>query len=624
MSRLVYVVAFAMGAFQLYSSIVRVLDPVILQNLHLMFSLVLIFLTGINKAAKAGKKPFWMLLPAAMLVLALIGTLYVHINYFEMVYRVGRSSQLDLLIGAILIVVVLEATRTTFGPAIPILTVIGIAYMFAGPYMPGILYHGGFSAKRVLATLATSFNGLYGTLLGSSATFIALFMLLGGFLTKTGAGKFFVDVALAIGGRFRAGPGLATVAASGLMGSINGSAVAVVAATGTFTLPLMTERGYKPEFAAAVCSVASTGGMILPPVMGVGAFIMAELTGTPYGLVALYATIPALLYYLLCAAVVVVRAKKVGLLTIPKEQVPNLSKTLREGAAFLLPIISIVACLSMGYSTTKAALYSIGLLVLIYLATLLRRTPKALLRFDGYKPLLDGLVDGAMACIGVAATMASVGILTNCIVATGLANRLVSLILGIGQENPLICLFITMVLTLIFGMGVPTTAAYIILAMMAAPALINIGLPVLPVHMFIFYFAAIANLTPPVAPSTIVAAKMANANYVLACVDALKMSLAAFVLPYIFVMRPAMMLMGDFWSVVDVVGTSIVGLISLAFFTERYVVERTSLLQQAALLAAALLLIFPLPLLFSAVGILLFGGVLVVQAKAKAAQSACL
>jgi TRAP transporter 4TM/12TM fusion protein len=613
MEKVIYIIALGMGVFQIYNSLFRNLEPLRLQNFHLMFALVLIFLNSIKGYVSGKKKGWTVVLPFLGLTGSLLSTLYVNFKYDEMVMHVGRSTTVELIIGAILLVVILLATKESFGIAIPILIVIGIIYMFTGPYLPGIFYHGGFNIKRVIASLITSFSGAYGNLLNTSATYIALFMILGGFMNKTGAGNFFVQLALSIGGRFRAGPGLTAIAASGLMGSINGSAVAVVATTGVFTLPLMKDRGYKPEFAAAVCSVASTGGMILPPVMGVGAFIMAELTGNTYATVAISALVPALLYYLMAAAVVIVRTRKMGLQPIPKEELPKVIPTLKEGAAFLLPLFSIVYCLAVGYSTTMAALYAIAILIGVYLVMSLVKSPSSMLKASTYKPLIDGLADGALSCIGVAVTMAAVGILNNCVVSTGLANRLVSVILRLGNEGAIVSLIITMLLTLLFGMGVPTTAAYIILAMMAAPSLVRIGLPVLPVHLFIFYFATIANLTPPVAPATIIAGRMADANYVKACGHAMKMCFSSFIIPFIFVLRPAMLLQGDLIEILDVVGTAFLGLLAFAFLVEQYVFTKTRVFEQVLLAVATVCLLLPLQWYFSLTGIICLVSVILSQ-----------
>ena len=615
LEKVVYLIALAMGIFQIYTSLFRSMNPIKLQNIHLMFSMVLIFLGSINNLLKSDKKPWHLIIPIIGLVFSVVTTFYIQISYDDMVLRVGRSTTLDLIIGGILLVTVLLATAESFGKAIPCLIIIGIIYMFVGPYLGGIFYHGGFSLKRVISSLVTNFSGCYGSLLNTSATYIALFMILGGFMTTTGAGNFFVQLALCVGGRFRAGPGLTAVAASGLMGSINGSASAVVATTGVFTLPLMMERKYDREFAAAVCSAASTGGMILPPVMGVGAFVMAELTGNTYAAVALAAVVPALLYYLMIVGVVVIRAKKMGLQPIPREELPKLGPTLREGALFLLPLLSIVYCLAAGFSTTKAALYSIALLIIVYLLKILVKSPRELLVLKTYKPLVDGLVSGAKSCIGIAVTMAAVGILNNCVVSTGLANRLVNMILSLGNEGQLFSLVITALLTILFGMGVPTTAAYIILAMMAAPALVKIGLPLLPVHLFIFYFATIANLTPPVAPATIIAGKMANANYVKACGHDMKMCLSAFIIPFIFVMRPAMLLQGSVLEIINVVGTAIIGLLAFASFAERYLMRKNTILEEALLLCASVVLLLPLDWYFSLLGIICIAVVLLLQKR---------
>lgn len=621
LDKAVYLIALAMGVFQIYTSLFRSMDPIKLQNIHLMFSLVLIFLGSAVKILKSEKKVWNLIFPVLGLIFSLVTTIYIQVSYDEMVLRVGRSTTLDLIIGAVLLVTILLATAESFGKAIPCLIIIGIIYMFAGPYLGGIFYHGGFSVKRVISSLVTNFSGCYGSLLNTSATYIALFMILGGFMTTTGAGNFFVQLALCVGGRFRAGPGLTAVAASGLMGSINGSASAVVATTGVFTLPLMTKRKYEPEFAAAVCSAASTGGMILPPVMGVGAFVMAELTGNTYAAVALAAVVPALLYYLMIVGVVVIRAKKMGLQAIPAEELPKFGPTLREGALFLLPLLSIVYCLAAGYSTTKAALYSIALLIVVYLFKVVVKNPRALLELKTYRPLLDGLVSGAKSCIGIAVTMAAVGILNNCIVSTGLANRLVNMILSLGSDGQLYSLIITALLTILFGMGVPTTAAYIILAMMAAPSLVKIGLPLLPVHLFIFYFATIANLTPPVAPATIIAGKMANANYVKACGHAMKMCLSAFIIPFIFVLRPAMLLQGSAGEIINVVGTAIIGLLAFASFAERYLMRKNTWFEEALLLIASVLLLLPLEWYFSLVGIACIAAVLLSQLQWKKHQT---
>jgi TRAP transporter 4TM/12TM fusion protein len=603
--KVIFYLAVIMALFQLNNSIFPGIDPIPLQNMHLMFSFVLIFLVAIKKELLNDKSKYRILWSTAILILAMIATLYIQFNYKEMVQSVGQATKIDLLIGVILLIVTLEATHVTFGKAIPILIVIGIVYMITGPYFSGIFYHGGFSYKRIISTLVTNFSGLYGSLLMTSATYIALFMIFGGLLTTTGAGQFFVDIAMVIGGKYRAGAGLAAIIASALMGMINGSAVAVVATTGVLTIPLMMKRGYKPDFASAISSVASTGGMILPPVMGVGAFIMAELTGNTYARVAYCAIVPAILYYTLCASVVIVRVNKMGIEPLPPEDIPDPKKTIREGILYIVPIIGLIYALSSGYSTSRAALISIALLILVKILKIIVSEPRKILELNNYKSIVEGLAEGGKSCIGIAVTMASVGVLSNTLISTGLANRLISMILQMGSEGAFFSLCITAVLTLILGCGVPTTAAYIVMAMMAAPTLIKIGLPVLGVHLFIFYFAAVANLTPPVAPATIVAARIANSNYVKACGQGMKMCISAFVLPFIFVFREEMLLQGNLFDIINVVGSAFVGLVALSFFMERYIFAKNTILQQIVLAISSVLLILPLQLKYTITALVL-------------------
>lgn len=611
----IFYIAVAMALFQLYNSIFPGIDPVALQNMHLMFSFVIIFLGVIKKELLNDKSKYRVLYSIAILILALGATLYVQFNHTEMVLRVGQATKMDLIIGVILLIVTIDATRVTFGKAIPIIIIIGIAYMITGPYFSGILYHGGFSYKRIISTLVTNFSGLYGSLLRTSATYIALFMIFGGLLTTTGAGQFFVDMAMVIGGRYRAGAGLAAIIASGLMGMINGSAVAVVATTGVLTIPLMIKRGYNPSFAAALSAVASTGGMILPPVMGVGAFIMAELTGNTYAMVAYSALVPALLYYTLCASVVVVRVNKIGLQPLPAKDIPDAKSTMREGILYIVPILGLIYALARGYSTSRAALIAIALLIVIKILKIIVTEPRKILDVNSYKSIVEGLAEGGKGCTGIAVTMACVGVLGNTLISTGLANRLINMILQLGNEGALFSLIITALLTIVLGCGVPTTAAYIVMAMMAAPTLVKIGLPALGVHLFIFYFAAIANLTPPVAPATIVASRISNSNYVEACGYAMKMCISAFVLPFIFVFRKEMLLQGNIFDIIHVVGSAFIGLVALSFFMERYIFTKNTILQQIALIICSVMLILPMQIGYTILAIVLISMVIFQQRK---------
>jgi TRAP transporter 4TM/12TM fusion protein len=616
---LIYGVALAMAFFQLYSSAVRTITPILLQNIHIAFAYSLIFLTAIYKAARSSHPLIKRVIYATLLVISLVATTYIHLNYDNLIMNVGMAGPVDILIGILLVIVTLESTRSSFGLPIVILTLVCIAYMFAGPHLPGILYHGGFSLRRVVSTLTISFGGMYGSLLGVSATFLALFMLFGGILGKSGAGEFFMDLAMGIGGKTKAGPALAAVISSGLMGSINGSAVANVATTGTFTIPMMKDRGYEPEFAGAVEATASTGGMLLPPVMGVGAFIMAELTGISYGRICVAALIPALLYYLLCGAAVIFHSNKLNLKKMNAADIPSVGRTFKKGFYYLIPIVVIVYYMSQGYSVTKSAIAGITTQIAIIILKAFIGAPSNLLRLKCWKPLLDGLVDGIQSVIGVAVTLACVGMMVDCIVSTGLAHRLVIMVLTIGKNDPLMSLIITMLIALFFGMGVPTTASYILLATMAAPALVEAGLPLLPVHLFCYYFTIIGSVTPPVGNAAIVASRMAGANYNKTCYYAVLLALSGFLLPFLFVFRPELLMQGDILAILDVTLTCTLGLLALAAFFERWLLISTTLPEQIVLFAAASMLIYPSPLWLSAIGVALVCMVIVFQRKKRSA-----
>jgi TRAP transporter 4TM/12TM fusion protein len=607
----IFIICLFMGIFQIITSTFRFLSPIPLQNIHIMIAYVIIFLLAMEKNNKTSSSIVYTI----FILLTLVATIYIHINYENIVQNVGQFSFADYTIGLLLILITLEATRSSFGIAIPLLTIIFLIYMFVGPYLPGILYHGGFSLKRVISTATISFGGMYGTLLNVSATFLALFMIFGGMLGYTGASEFFMNLALAVGGKMRSGPAMAAVISSGLMGSINGSAVANVATTGVFTIPMMKERGYEPHFAGAVEAAASTGGMILPPVMGVGAFVMAELTGISYAKIAGAALIPALLYYLLIGATIVLHSKKLNLKIEQNSNLPPVWKTLKNGFFHFIPIAAIIYCMVKGYSVTKAGLMGIWTEVIIFVAITILKNPKEAFRKERWLPVLEGVVDGMKGLTGIAATLACVGIMVDCIVSSGLAHRLVGIVLSLGGRSQFLSLFITMIIALIFGMGVPTTASYIILSTMAAPALIQAGLPLLSVHLFVYYFTIIGAITPPVGNACIVASKMASANYNKTCFEAIKLSASAFILPFIFVFRPELLAQGSFLEIVEVAFTATIGLIVLSMTFERIMLVETNIFEQILLIGIGLILIYPAPLWLSIIAIIILAGIYLIQKK---------
>lgn len=585
----IMVLSVAMALFHIVNAQAFLFAPFPTQNIHLFFAFVLIF----ARMAAARHKRAGLALYMSLVLLAVVATGYIQLQMDELQLTAGVLRWRDTVIGLLLILLALEASRTVFGLAVPILTVAAILYMMFGPLMPGILYHGGFTFQRTIASLTTTFTGIYGGLLNVSATFIVMFMIFGGLLNATGAGQFFMDIALCVGRRFRAGPAIASVVSSGLMGSINGSAVANVATTGVITIPLMKRSGFRPEFAASVEASASTGGMILPPIMGVSAFVMAELTGIPYAQIALGALIPALLYYLLIFVSVLLRANRTGIHAQGQGDHEPMRSILRRGWYNAIPLGAVIYCLFSGYSPTQAGLYGIYAVLLVYLASrIVTEGPNSLAGAAFWRRIRDGLVEGASNAIVVAAILAAVGVMVQAIVATGLAHRFVFQLL-LTADTTWAVLFMTLGAALFFGMGVPTTASYILLASLLAPALVKYDVPLLAAHLFIYYYTVIGNLTPPVGSAAIVAARLANAKFLGTCFTALRLSFVALVIPFMFAFNPELLWQGDPVAILKIAVSSAVGLIALAAAWEGYFIGPTSIPERAGLLVGGALLLVP-------------------------------
>ena len=615
------ILAFTMAVFQIYSSLYRPLSDITLQNVHIAFAYTLIFLGSMIDAEGKKFSTLRRVIYGLAIVVSLVCISYMLINQRTLIANIGRQDQSAYVIGALLAIVTLYATYKSFGPAIPILTMIIISYMVWGRYLDSpIFFHGGFSARRIISTLNISFGGMYGTLLNVAATFLALFMIFGGLLGKSGASEFFMKLAMAIGGRTKAGPALAAVIGSALVGSINGSAVANVATTGPFTIRMMKDRGYKPHFAAAVEAVASTGGMFLPPIMGVGAFIMADITGISYARIIFYALVPALLYFLVCTVVVILQSEKLNLSVVSNEDIPPLGKTFREGFFYLFPIIAIIWALVVGYSITRAGLFGIFVLLAIIVIKIFvvnRNDIWNIFRYATWKPLVEGSVDGIRSLIGVSATMACIGMMVDCLINTGLTNRLLAVIVQFGAQQQLMSLLLITIVALVIGAGIPTTATYILLATMAAPPLVEIGFSLISVHLFLYYFALIGSITPPVGNAAIVAAKIGEADYYKTCFVSMKMAAAAFILPFIFIYRNELLMIGYFMDCLDAIVTCAIGLVLLCCFFERFMFIRCTIWEQIALLIASIMLIFPFPLFISGIALMVAIIIAVRQFKAR-------
>ena len=554
MALIVSAIAITFSLFQLYTSVFGVLDAHLQRAIHLSFGMALIFLMYPTRASwsKTSVHPLDVLL-------SIIGAalpMYVVVFYSDLVLRSGQITSEDMIVGTLGILMVIEAARRVVGWPIVIVAILFMVYGFAGPYMPDILAHRGLDVGDVVSHLYFTTEGVFGIPLGVSSTFIFLFILFGAYLETTGLGKFFIDIANALAGWAAGGPAKVAVLSSGLMGTVSGSSVGNVVGTGSFTIPMMKKMGYSKEFAGAVEAAASTGGQLMPPIMGAAAFLMAEFMGVPYLDVVKAAAIPAVLYYTGVWIGVHLEAKKNGLKGIPRDQLPKFKELFVERGHLALPLFGIIYLLVAGYSPTRAALAAI---VLAIIASFLRKSTRM-------KPMeiIQGLEKGAKGVLGVMIACASAGIIIGIVTKTGVGLKLAGALIDLAGGMLLPAMFFTMVTSLILGMGVPTTANYVITSTIAAPALIQMGVPLMAAHMFVFYFGIIADVTPPVALAAFAGAGISGGNPMKTGVEASKLAVAAFVIPYIFVLSPAILMINTtagelIWALL----TALIGMVGL-------------------------------------------------------------
>ena len=603
---IISVIAISMSAFQFYTGGFGSLFGLYQRAIHLAFTLCLIFLIypGTKKSFDINKEK----IPWYDVILALLGPvvcLYIVVFFKQIAIRVGLPSTMDLVVGVLAIILVLEATRRIIGSALPIVVSVFLIYSYFGQIMPGFFAHRGYSIERIIEHLYSGTEGIFGIPLGVSASFVFLFILFGAVLNKTGMGKFFIDVAMAVAGHTIGGPAKVAVIASGFMGSINGSSVANTVTTGSFTIPLMKSIGYRKDFAGAVEAAASTGGQILPPVMGAAAFVMAEFLGIPYIKIAMAAAIPAIIYYVAVMTMVHLEACKYGLKGLPKERLPKLSRVLKEKGHLLLPILGLVYLLIRGYTPIFAAFWSIVMSILISMV-------KAETRLN-LKTLGEAFEDGAKSALGVAAACACAGMVVGCVTLTGLGLKIANGLVMLGHGNLMLTLFFTMIASILLGMGLPTTAKYIILSIMAAPALVDLGVNPLAAHLFILYFGVIADLTPPVAVAAYAAAGISGGNSMKTGFIAVRLAVAGFMIPYIFALDPGLLFIDStILHTAVLIITSLAGVLALGAAAGGYLIDHVKLHERIILIISALALLRP-GLSTDIVGIVLLVGVIFLQ-----------
>lgn len=609
--KIITAICLSFTCFQLYTAIFGVLDAHLQRAVHLGFGLALVFLLkpSFHKDRSSSVHP-WDLLLA---VLGAACPAYVVLQYKELVGRAGLMTTEDYIVGAVGVVLVIEATRRIVG--IPMVTVVAVflAYAFLGPYMPDAISHRGVTPEQLVGHLFFTTEGIFGIPLGVSSTFIFLFILFGAYLESTGLGRFFIDIANAIAGWAAGGPAKVAVLSSGLMGTVSGSSVANVVGTGSFTIPMMHKLGYDKEFAGAVEAAASTGGQLMPPVMGAAAFLMAEFVGVPYIDIVKAALIPAILYFMGVWLGVHFEAKRKNLKGVPREELPKPLDILKERGHLAIPLIVIVYLLVTGYTPMRAALYAIGLSIV---AACTRKSTRLSLA-----DIFNGLIAGAKGILSVLVACAAAGIIIGVVTKTGVGLKMASALLDLAGGMMLPSMFFTMITALILGMGVPTTANYVITSTIAAPALMQMGVPVLAAHMFVFYFGIIADVTPPVALAAYAGSAIAGGNALRTGVNASKLAIAAFIIPYVFVLSPEILMINAtvpnlLWSL----STAIIGMIGVSSALIGYLTGNLNGVQRALLFLGGLLMIYP-GLVTDAAGLGVIAGIYVFQRRKKSAAA---
>ena len=583
MKKFLYIIAILVSFYHLYAAAFG--PPVTLKHrsLHVAMMLSMAFIMYPFSPKCSNKKVAWY--DWIFVVLSCLVPIYVWTDFLGVVERAGRASDSDMWIATLLVVLVLEASRRVTGWALPILSLTFIAYGLFGRDMPGIFAHRGYNWTALSNHFFANTEGIYGTSVSVAASYIFLFILFGCVMNKCGMGQFFNDLALSLAGGSKGGPAKVSVIASGFLGSINGSAIANVVTTGAFTIPLMKKTGYSKEFAGAVESSASVGGQLLPPIMGAAAFIMAEMLGVQYSEIVIWATLPALLYYLGIMIQVHLRAAKDGLVGLPKEKLPNVSAVIKEKGHLFIPILFLLYMLFFSGRTVINAAF------LTIIVTIVVSQFNASTRM-GFKDIVDALADGAKQTVSVAIACACVGIIIGVSSKTGFGLTIANTIIAIGEQSLLFTLIFTMITCMILGMGLPSIPAYIITATIAAPALAKLGIPAAAAHMFSFYFAMFANLTPPVALAAFAAAGLSGGDPMKTGLQSVKLSIAGFIVPFMFVYSPQLMLINTTWAQgIWVTLSASLGVFLIAVATEGYVYAPVNAVYRIIAAAGALCLI---------------------------------
>mgnify|MGYP003871790415 CR=1 FL=1 len=583
---LLKVLAISMSLYHLWAATFGSPEAMMHRSIHLTFTFGLIFLVSIS--SRKSNQSISLITDILLLAGSILAMGHIFLNYDYVVTRypyVQSLSGWDFWLGILVTLLLLEASRRAIGPALPLTAAAFLLYGLFGQHLPGILRHTGFSLETLVDQLYLTTEGIFGIPLGVSATYVILFVIYGSFLEESGTGEAFTQFAVSLVGGTRGGPGKISCVSSSLFGTISGSAVANVMVDGWLTIPLMKRAGFRPDFAAAVEATASTGGQIMPPVMGAAAFVIAEFTGISYIDICKHALVPALLYYLALFMAIHFEASRSGLMGIPRQERPRLQRVLVEKGHLFVPILVIVYFMIGGYTPMLACLYAIASVL-----------PMSFLRKESrmdLKKILRALEGGARNMLAVAAACACAGIVVGIINLTGLGLKFTGLMLDVAGGSLAPALILTMLTGIILGMGLPTTAAYIVQAALLIPGLIKLGVPVIAAHLFVFYFAIISAITPPVAMAVYAAAGIGGSNVWKTGIQAVRIGATGFVVPFMFVYGPSLLLIGSLGEVLTTTLSASLGVILLSAGLMGWFMGETRRWQQVVLVAAAILLIKP-------------------------------
>jgi len=552
------VIALSMAAFQLYTALTVSFSPMVQRSVHLAFALSLLYLITPTRKG-AGRLDLAARCVAA--ALGLVVTLYAAVEFTNPgIFRAIDPTVTDIVFGSILLVLLLDATRRVAGPSLAIIAALFLSYAFVGPWLPGLAGHPGFTYSEVISSMYIRLEGIFGTALGASATYVYVFILFGAFIIRMGGGEFFIKIAQALLGTRRGAAGKVSIFASALFATITGTGPSNVAAVGIVTIPTMIRAGYPPRMAAALEAAASVGGQITPPIMGASAFIMADLIGVPYFEIAKAALIPALLFFVSLFVTADLEAARHGLKGMRREDLPSLRTTLLEGWHFLVPVAVLLYFLAIAQvSPGRAAAWALLAFVPIWMI----REVHARRRID-LQQVVDALDESSRSAIVIAVACAIVGVIMNVTDLTGLGLKFTSLIIGYSNDQLIVLLALTALAAILLGTGLPTTATYLICAILVAPALAKMGIPLLTAHLFVFYFGVVSDLTPPTAVSCYVAGSIAGESGMRVAFSATRVALPALIVPFMFVYSPALLLQGSIIEIIMAAVPALLGLLSMS------------------------------------------------------------